>query len=270
MRTKGELNDKTAKPKAHEHEASVPELSEEQRKAYEEIRGLLDGQEHETSVVWYEVGRIVMKTKAAPKYGKKAVAKIAKALGREESTLYDAGRVAEKWAPQRFAELANKRGKVRGNRLFWSHFVELAKDMKPKRRDSFIEDILREGWSVRDLKLAIKGPKVEDAPKGGQPVNVAKALRTFKAESETMLTKAACRGTSLFDVLKAQDEKLGTPNILELLRDTREIQLQAKQICEAQLTKFDKFIESSVELQAVIEGDIQGTSPKSKRTRGAK
>ena len=248
-------NDKTDSPspavtsngsrKASAHEAQILRLSKEHQKAYKEIHDLLDGQRHNKAKAWYEVGQKVVKIMDASEHGKRDVAKIAELLGRDASLLYDAGRVAKKWTLRQFKTLLKKQDKVRGNRLSWSHLIELERVTNPGRRESLIETILDNGLSVSDLKQAIKGPTPKD---DSQPVNVAKALRNFKAESETMAEKEARRGTSVFEILAAQKEKLGTPNMLKLLQDTRKAQLEAIQTCGEQLKKLDECITYSKKL----------------------
>ena len=256
-----------AELKALNHEACVLEMGEKDRKAYEEIRDLLDGQRHVKATAWYAVGRKVMKIMAASEYGKKSVAKIARALGRDASLLYDAGRVAKTWAPQRFAELVNKRDKVRGNRLSWSHFVELESIDGSGRRGLFLKQTLEEGLSVRDLKKEIAGPKPEEGSANDQATNVAKALRNFKAASETMVQNAPRWDASIFDVLDVQDKELLTPKMLQLLIDTRETLLEVRQTCEDQSARLGACIARSQELQVTSE-DVATTPAEEEESRG--
>ena len=242
-----------AERKALDHEACVWELGEKHQETYKEIRDLLDGQRRARAKVWYEVGRKVMKIMADAKYGEKVVAKIAEALGRDASLLYAAGRVAETWLPQQFKKLMDKRDSVRGNRLSWSHFVELASVWDSGRRGLLVKKILAEGLSVRELEREIAGPKPADDQEIGQTTNVAKALRNFKATCETIVENAPRWDTSIFDVLKVQDDELGTSIMLTLLKDVRETQLQAKQTCDKQLARLDACIARSEELLAAPE-----------------
>jgi hypothetical protein len=254
--------------KPHAHEEQISAMDKEQQNAYKEIHDLLDGQRRDKAHVWYKVGRRIAE------HGKKSVAKIAELLGRDASCLNDAKRVAKTWTPQQFKTLLEKQDKVRGNHLSWSHFVEVQRVIDTELRDSLIEDVLSKGWSVRDLKQAINGPKVEG---DSQPGNVAKALRNFKAEAETIVEKAARYKKLLFDVLDPPEDEeldppenveLGTPNMLKLLQDTRQAQLEAIQTCGEQLEKLDAYIIRSEELQTTSEGEIQGTSPEAEQTRG--
>lgn len=243
--------------------------NEEHQKAYEEIRSLLDGDQRNTAMVWYAVGCKVLYIMDTAEYGESVVNKIAKHLGRNASLLYEAKCVADTWTQSQFEELLNQEHEDSGGRLSWSHFVEVQRVIDTELRDSLIEDVLSKKWSVRDLKQAIKGSPPEEATDYSQPTNLARALRNFKAESETIVEKAARYEELIFEVLGThENEELGTPIILELLKDARETQLRVKQTCEEQLVKLDECIDRSEELQTTTEGDIQGTSPESEQTRG--
>jgi len=253
MRTETKSNDGTTKAaelKAFEHEACVLEMSAENQKAYEEIRNLLDGQRHDRAKTWYAVGRKVVKIMADSEYGKKAVAKIAKALGRDASLLYEAGRVTETWLPRQFAELVAKRDRVRGNRLSWSHFVELARVDDSRQRGLLVKKVLNKGLSVRELKREIAGPKPQDDREEGQVTNVARALRNFMAACETTVENTSHWDALIFDVLDTQDEELTAPRMPGLLRDARATLLQAKQTCEDHMARLDACIARAEELLA--------------------
>ncbi len=233
---------KAAELKALGHEARVLEMSAEHRKAYEEIRDLLDGQRHVRAMAWYTVGQKVVTVTNSSAYGGKAIANIAKALGRDASLLYDAGRVAETWPRRRFEKLLGRRDKVRGSRLSWSHCVELSSVDDARHRGRLINTALAEGLSVRDLKKQIAGPKPDDSGELCKETDVAKSLRNFKAAQETMAENAPHWKTSVFDVLDPQNEELAAPRMLELLRDVRQTQLRSQQICEDHLAKLDEYI----------------------------
>lgn len=246
---------KVAELKALDHEAAVLELSEKHQRVYEDIRDLLDGQRHDKATTWYAVGQKVVKVMADAEYGKKAVAKIAKALGRDATGLYEAGRVARTWSRQQFERLIEKRDIVRGNRLSWSHLVELLRVDESRDRNLLINKVLDEGLSVRDLEREIDGPEPTDDREEG---HVAKALRNFKAAQETMVVTAPRWNTSIFDVLHKQNDELGTPLMLGLLQDVRATQLQASQTCEDQLARLDRCITDAKELLSASEGQPAG------------
>lgn len=250
---------KAGKPKALGHEARILKMSDEHQKAYKEIRDLLDGQRHDKARAWYAVGRRIVKIKGNSQHGREAVAKIARFLGRDASTLYEAGRVASRWTPQAFKKLLDRRDEVRGNRLSWSHFVELEPVSCSERRGLLIEKTLGAGLSVRELKKAIDNPKPDEAPENSQPTNVAKALRSYKAANEAIVENTARHKELIFGVLRVQeDEELGTPIVLKLLRDAHAKQLQAKAICEEQLAEFDAYIARSEKLQTTAKGNPKG------------
>jgi hypothetical protein len=251
--------------------------NEEHQRVYEEIRCLLDEQMRGEAQARYAVGQKIVTVMDDARYGKKAVVTIAENLGVEATLLYDARRVADTWPQEEFEALMGRRDEARGNRLYWSHFVELA-GVSNSHRDLFLGRILEDGLSVRDLKRLKKelaNPTPAEAPENSQSTNVMRALRNFKAESETIVEKAARYKTLIFDVLvppaneesgmPIRNEELGTPIILELLRDARAAQQDAKQTCEEQLAKLDACIARSEEQQTTTEGDIQGTSQESEQ-----
>jgi len=240
-----------AELKALDREARVLEMSEKHRKAYEEIRRLLDGECHGLATAWYAVGREVAKITTDTKYGDKTIIKIARALGRDKTLLYDAGCVAETWTQRQFEKLLTRRDKVRGNRLSWSHFIELAKKViDSDRRGQLIKKVLNEGLSVRELKRQIDGPKPEEDGEKDENTNVARALRNFTAAGETIVTKASHWDALIFDVLEVQKEELAAPKMLELLKNARAIQLQARQTCENHMARLDKYIAHAEKLLA--------------------
>ena len=239
-----------AKLKAYDNEARVLEMSEEHQNVYKDIRDLLDGQQRDKASVWYEVGRKVFKITAASEHGNKAVAKIAKALGRDKTLLYEAGRVAETWTQRQFEELLARRDKVCGNRLSWSHFVELVRVDDSRSRGLLIKKVLNEGLSVRELKRQIAGPKPEEDGEKDENTNVGRALRNFTAAGETIVMKASHWDALIFDVLEVQKEELTAPKMLELLKNARAVQLQARQTCENHMARLDKYIAHAEKLLA--------------------
>jgi len=257
---------KAAKVNTIDHEARVLEMAVPHQRAYEEIRKLLDDQRHGKAAAWYAVGQKVVKITADSTYGKKAVAKIAEALGWDASLLYAAGRVAKRWSSQAFKKVLSRRDDVRGNRLSWSHFVELERVVDPKQCDLLIEQTLSEGLSVRDLKRTIDNPQPKEAPENSQPTSAAKALRSFKAARETIVEKAARDKGALFDVLDADMEapnggELGTPIMLKLLKDAHAVQLQASELLAKQLTRLDAYITRATELQGATQDALSGDAP---------
>lgn len=262
---------KEAELRALDHEACVSEMNAEHQKAYKAIRRLLDGERHERAKAWYEVGREIVKITADTKYGKKAVAKIAMALGRDKTMLYEAGCVAETWMRRQFEELLTRRDKVRGNRLSWSHFVELARVDDSRSRSLLIRKTLNEGLSVRDLKGRIAGPKPEDDGENGQMTNVARALRNFTATRETIVTKASHWNKLIFDVLDIQDKELAAPRMLELLKDSRAAQLQAMQTCEGHMARLDEYIARAEKLLAAptsVPAEVAADTPATEKRVG--
>jgi len=219
-------------------------LSPEHQQLCEEIRELLDRQQRAEISAWYAVGQKVAEVLEDAKPGDKAVYKIAKAVGRDASLLYEAGKVAKVWPQQQqFQELANRSSKRIGKRLCWSHFLELANVTDDDRREQLTEKAINDELSVRALKKAIAGSRPEQDEDDGRATSVEKALRSFKAASETTVENSPRWDKLIFDVLAKRDKGPAAPRLLALLADAREVQLQAKEVCDEQLAKLDACIE---------------------------
>jgi hypothetical protein len=122
------------------------------REQYERARALLDDATAATVRTRREVGAIVAQIKRdEQRYGQQAVAKLAAALGRDETSLYRYAGVAECWDATLFATLSDRRD-ARGRPLSWSHWVELSAVTDVRARSALLEQALREALNVRAIR----------------------------------------------------------------------------------------------------------------------
>jgi hypothetical protein len=101
------------------------------------------------------------------KYGTNAVRKLADELHWSMASVYDYANVAVTWPDEaKFNELV-ARGQQSGRPLSWSHMVLLATESDEAKREQLVQDCLRNGWSVSDLKRQMEGTHQESEPLSG-------------------------------------------------------------------------------------------------------
>ncbi len=130
---------------------------------YEHIHQLLSEHHANEANAKYEIGvHVADVLENANPYGSGAIAKLAEALGPDPTVLRDYARVAQKWSREQFNSLMERRDKRRMPVSF-SHLIEISRVADAVERQSWINNVCDEGWSVRQLRHAM----VEEA---NQPV----------------------------------------------------------------------------------------------------
>jgi hypothetical protein len=116
----------------------------------------------------YKIGVIIAEVRAAEdRYGSRAVATLAVALGRDEATLYRYGTVAATWSEAQVERLLDRSG-VDGQPLSWSHLIYVA-TAPSSRREELVNQVLSEGLSVRALKGRVCADGVHAPVRGALP-----------------------------------------------------------------------------------------------------
>jgi len=230
-------------------------MDDELRKAYEYIRKTYRDLCDAEIAGRHEIGQVVSNIKNDPdKYGTRAVAVVATALGCDASILYDAAVVAATWSREEIKELTEQSDADGGQALTWSHLVELSRVEETAVRDSLVVRVRTENLSVRRLKRTMAGSRLEseeqvpgDDTQGANPI---RALRHLKAQTETWVAQTAHREALIFKPLEADNALLGSPEVLGLLEKLRAVQVEAKRVQAAQLKKTDRYIALAKKLAA--------------------
>ena len=95
-------------------------------------------------------------------YGQKIVPRVARELGFNENWVYDCVMVAETWNATSLGALLKQRDAVRGQPLSWSHLVLLASVVDGRERRRWINHVLAEGLTTRELKAALDADPAAD------------------------------------------------------------------------------------------------------------
>lgn len=118
------------------------------RREFKRIQSLLRTAP-ESVEIRHQVGLLVMAMRRDPeRYGKQAVALVARALGRDEATLYRFAQVASRWTEAEVAQWTT-RAKSAGHPLTWWHLVEASAVARKRKRDDLVRRAIDEGLSVR-------------------------------------------------------------------------------------------------------------------------
>lgn len=125
------------------------------------LRELLEGKPSDARTR-YRIGAIVAELKAdTERYGERAVALAAAALGQDEASLYRHARVAERWTFSEFEELLS-RTRRDGRSPSWSHMVQLSSVTSKPLLRSIFQRMLDENMTVRQLDEALSEADVQD------------------------------------------------------------------------------------------------------------
>jgi hypothetical protein len=126
------------------------------RERYERARTLLENATTLTVQARYEIGGIVAQIRRdQSRYGQQAVALLAAALGRDETSLYRYAAVTRCWEPSVFASLSERRNVLR-QPLSWSHWMQLAAVPDRRLRGLLVERALTEGLTVRAIRALVE------------------------------------------------------------------------------------------------------------------
>jgi len=145
---------KTSNPSIAERKkaAGQEKMSDILFEKYEAIRELQKKLNLREAEGKYDIGVLVAEViKLENAYGARSVEKLTEALRHHHSTLRNYASVADTWEPDDFKALMKRKGK-RGLPISFSHLVQISKIGDPAERDEWVDRVLNEGLSVRDLK----------------------------------------------------------------------------------------------------------------------
>ena len=146
---------------------SFPEALVQQ---YETIRKLIAKADRQDVQNRYQIAvhcLAVREGDGSETYGTNAVQKLANKLGWSKTDVYDYASVALAWPDKtKFDELAARPDKF-DKPLTWTHFRRIAVEKDAVKREQLIQDCLRNGWSVRDLKRQMEGAAAPNGSSDG-------------------------------------------------------------------------------------------------------
>jgi hypothetical protein len=166
-------------------EAAVRAMNGALRKRYETIRACLaEARSSDARARWRAASEMRAVRDGEGRYGAQAIPRLARALGRDEATLYKYIAVAECWTEAAFDALLAKTT-VHGVPLSFSHFVELAAIDSVARRSALFERALAEGLGVREL-ARLGRESVDPTPASGETSALRRSLSEIVAGTRRM------------------------------------------------------------------------------------
>jgi hypothetical protein len=167
----------------------------------------------------HRIGQIINEMRAAPgTYGQNIVGRVAKALGRKKSWLYDCAKVAETYSAQDLRKLLkNQRSRSPGG-LTWSHLVELAGISDSKLQRDLEKRLSNERLSVEQLRKEIAPPQ-RPKESGGAPSSEYEPEEQSIPASTTHQSKGDPHAT---DTSGNTSNTVATGSISSWLRDMKQ------------------------------------------------
>lgn len=164
------------------------------RHKFEAIREALASATGEEVRGRHRVGVMIIDLQADEnKYGKKAVATVARALGVDATTLYRYGSVARLWDAASMRALM-RRQTTRGQQpISWCHLLELARVRPAGLRSRLLERVFAEGLSVRELARLIAEVQDREADHDGHgdAQGVLRELAKLARVAETYTSRSS-------------------------------------------------------------------------------
>ncbi|WP_438033677.1 hypothetical protein [Sorangium sp. So ce204] len=166
-------------------ERALQKMTSALRKECDNIRRELASTGAEDAKVRHRLGALVNAIQKEPnKYGQRGVEQLARALGFDKTLLYRHAKVAECWSSRELSELLRRKS-VTGLPISFSHLQLLATVTSAKKRNDYIEAVLTEGLSVRDLKRRLAPAASKASRKQPSPPDAEHALRGLQTTLET-------------------------------------------------------------------------------------
>jgi hypothetical protein len=175
------------------------------------------------------------------KYGARAVLRLAESLGWRKSSIYDYANVARTWPDEQvFVAIAAKVDSF-GKPLSWSHLTLLGTVAAPEWREELMDDALKHGWSVRELRRRLQRgdadvadlPAADDPPRGAPPRLVA-ATQNYVTQVTALQETVATFGQDLIQQVRVAD-----PADLAATKDKLE---RARQALTESLRMVDEYL----------------------------
>jgi hypothetical protein len=204
--------------KADRVEETVREMNGPLRRKYETICSCLGATlVNDAGARWKAAAEMKAVRDGQARYGEEAIPKLARALGRDDATLYKYIAVADRWSETDFDRLL-RRSTLHGVPLSFSHFIELAGIEPEQRRNGLLERALAEGLGVRELaRLARKGAR--DEPATGKTTALGASLSELVLRARRMHERLI--GWS--PILRRLEEAGEEPGLDELLESAIDV-----------------------------------------------
>ncbi|HEX8435245.1 hypothetical protein [Archangium sp.] len=204
---------------------SAGEMSPELREALEKLRELMTQSDTQDAATQYRIGCVVCDVQDAPgKYGAGSVKRLARELGRNETSLYHRAQVARTWPPDEYnALLARKSSK--GLPLSFYHLVLLASVEDRNARERLIEEALKKDVSVNTMRRLVKTQRTP-AGGAGDEVPAYRVLTNLVSQSERMF-----RETELVEKALTELKGGATPEVMALVKKAAEVQRAVGKAC---------------------------------------
>ncbi|WP_438040210.1 hypothetical protein [Sorangium sp. So ce128] len=172
-------------PKPSRAERTLQKMTTALRKECDKICEALAVAGTDDAKVRHRLGALVNAIQDdADKYGQRGVEQLAVALGYDKTLLYRHAKVAACWSPKELSELL-RRESVTGLPISFSHLQLIATVTSPKKREGYIETVLAEGLSVRDLKRRLAPAAARASRNQSLQPDAEHALRGLQATLET-------------------------------------------------------------------------------------
>jgi hypothetical protein len=156
-------------------------------------------------------------------YGAGALALMAAALRRDETSLYRYAHVAGRWPTDAIARVVQRRSAT-GAAISWSHLVELSTVASRTARDALLERTFAESLSVRALMRIIR----ETEQKRRAPVSPAVLIERRIADVEEMSRRLAQASADYALALPLAAQSAGRDRMTELLGRAREAHVRLR------------------------------------------
>ena len=178
----------------------------------QEARKLLAAAERTDVVARYQVGVIVREAMDEGRYGKNAVGRMEKDLGRDQQTLYAYGLVALAWSAADFRAMA-KEPNAKGIPLTWSHYEEIAAVKDGRARRGLVTRAQKKCLTVRQLREIIPASKAVSGKRAPKVVSTRAAVRHLDRSLDAVKQQAVTWEKKVLPSLMSSRETLSEKEI---------------------------------------------------------
>ncbi len=189
-------------------------LGNELQEVFNQVRALEEDVTRTELAKRYAIGRIIHGVERAARHGQKGVEQLARALGRDKSTLYRASRIFECWPEPEFQKLTTRAG-TGGHRITWSHFELLVAVDDDARREELTERVFAGALSVKELKRALRPAPTSEPKEASRPRG--QVVRTISAEAAAARDRLERAGRDLGGLLLSPAEEADLADAVDRL-----------------------------------------------------